>query len=216
MPSVKFNSTVEYHDIQRMKICLICLKKKKLLFEIKDALREKIEKIVSFYNASDEKLPKVICSVCKTVIYSSLKKKENKIKLPDFSKFNYTQHSTRAKKNKKSECYLCELVTTPGHINFSKNYNVSNKNKKLIYKKCKICKVKAKINHFCCSEKNLKTFQENVLSTLPLAEKEKLASALLKEIQNDKKNSENQSKNEMTLSQKHGKPLRIMINPNKE
>ena len=79
MPSLKFKNRAEFHEIQRLKICLICLEKKKYLLEIKGSLREKIEKIVSYYNASDKRFPKVICNYCKTLVYLSIKENENKI-----------------------------------------------------------------------------------------------------------------------------------------
>lgn len=104
MPSLKFKNRAEFHEIQRLKICLICMKKKDNMIEIKKgSLKEKIEKLVSYYNASDERFPKVVCSACKILVYISIKKNESKLKLPELSKFNYIKHLTRQTEHEKKD-----------------------------------------------------------------------------------------------------------------
>lgn len=98
------------HEENRYKLCLICLKKSKVIIEVKGAIKEKIVALCSEYDPNDERLPAALCTVCKIKVYRLFKEKKKsiKLKLSDYSKFVPLRKNTRETINLKCQCSLCK------------------------------------------------------------------------------------------------------------
>lgn len=197
------------HDENRLKMCLFCLKKKNKMIPISGVLKENIEKLVT-YDECDERLPSVVCDACRILIYREIKKELSlrTLKLRDYSNFKVMDPNTRSKIDKTCECTLCDLSRKPGHENFL----VNPVNKKL--KKCSKCRSDLVVGkpHFCNKNSNhvdhLVTHIDEDLST---KHKEQLVSKLIKTLVNSK----SEPKNELSISQERGRPMRVTLKPSK-
>lgn len=201
------------HEENRYKLCLLCLKKFKKWCEIKGCLKEKLLEICSDYNPSDERIPAVLCNFCKINVYKCYKNK-NKIKVPDlYSEFAPLPKTTRQSENITCVCKLCEMVGYNSVPNFCLN-NDKRKNKKI--KKC-TCISDASGKHKCSTNVLLQNVKQKIDAECNVKDKEKLVSSLLKDIVKENNASETgeqkEIKNQITLSQFHGKPLKVEIKP---
>ena len=221
MPSTKAKNCVEYHEINRSRICLLCLKKKNKFFEISGKLYENIEKIIVNYNLIKDYFPNVVCATCKARVFNSNKIGNKNFKHPDYSKFKVFEKNTRSKDKKiLCECDICKLIRSPGHKNFGENiFSLPDKTgdqNSQKFKICEKCNTEFILNEVYDCPFSVNNLTQNVENTLSLKEQEHLICNLIKNVVNEKeqvKESCIKNKN-ISLSQVRGKPLRISVNLN--
>lgn len=183
------------HEENRLKLCLLCKKKRPSMIKLQAAIISKLQKN-SDYNPQDPKLPAAICNTCKIKCYKASKTGDN-IVLPDYSDF-----TKRVKRSGfQCGCCLCSLIRH-GFPNKSKiasdnvkrlKNNVQKKNQRVknnVQQKTLFNKIKFKINSFLTSKQH-----DQLVVDLIKRKYSKIA------------------KKEISLSQQHGKALRIAINP---
>lgn len=115
------------HWENRLKRCLLCFGKTKVMIRIQGKLKNLLETIVE-YDDSDDRLPLVLCNNCKRNLYSD--NKENLKTLPNFSSLESSKKiKTRLSEKVTCDCYICQLAREPGHKNFSipESSNISSK-----------------------------------------------------------------------------------------
>ena len=113
LPSVKKCYVSPSHEDNRKRLCILCLSSSKVLKTIQGKLQSKIESIVNFkINASTPTI--VICTTCYSKVY-----KDEKIDIPDYSKFNF--RSTRSRDSSSvCNCFLCETIRNRKHTKVQK------------------------------------------------------------------------------------------------
>ena len=209
------------HEENRLKICLICLKKSKKMCLINEKIISFIIKIEN-YNLDDIKYPKVVCNVCKVKVYKCAKENDFSLNLTNLNKFSLLKQSTRNSDSIICKCFLCKLISEKSKYNFfkktmkvvKKNSNIKVKKEKF-EKRCPDCFniIGCGIKHKC-NFTNLITNVINKASELDEKKKVQLASTLLKTaIQKSSENNKVQQETDLNLSQLHGKPVKISVNP---
>lgn len=140
------------HEQNRLKVCLLCFKKKSNL----RVISEKFAKVIRnhslpYYDRHDEKYPKTMCHSCRIILTQHEKGEKNcNIKvLHDYST-DTTVKITR--KTPKCECLLCRVVRD--NISFNPYNNKKNKGRPKSVKKPPITKRCEK-----CLSKYWKRFQ---------------------------------------------------------
>lgn len=104
------------HEENCKKICLLCFGKTKTMFFITGKLKTEVEKVFD-YNSNDDCLPKVICSTCKSDLYTNKVDSGKEIKLSIFPEIKL-KPATRS--NTVCDCYICQLAKMPRCGNFAK------------------------------------------------------------------------------------------------
>lgn len=198
------------HIENRKKVCLFCLKKNNShLFEVKGKLQERITVLVN-YDFNDERLPSVICTSCRMIVYrqTDINKKcaKGSLNFPDYSNWTYpNQLSTRSNDGVVCTCTLCQLARSRSQFNFSSSNKseLKSKNFKNKVKKCPKCltMVSRGKNHNCNNTSNYDNVKEHINDTLNPKEKQQLICHLIKNdvtVKSDKQISEQK----IALSQK--------------
>lgn len=193
------------HEMNRTRVCLLCLKKPKTFHKIQGSIFTRIKSFYEEYDPTNMKFPSVVCDPCRRKIYdASLNKKA--INFPDPAlwdeEFDFDDGSCG--------CKLCEIVKSR-----LSNFSVQRKKSKVSkqYKKyCSKCllAIGKGIRHKC----NLKTMTNNVQKILRSNSKpsvtELVTSKLLKSIFNEQSVRPN---DEVKLKQVSSKPIKITYQP---
>ena len=200
------------HEDNRKKICLCC-KEKKMVKVIGREMKNKI-KSVSNYNDSDVRLPTSICTACRLSIYK-LAKNEGKFNLPDYSNFTFPSKITRTSNDLKCKCTLCEYARSDIGFSTKRKRALQKRKQPIVIKKCAKClsELRKGIKHQCTSAEKYKNVNSTI-QDLHEKTKEHIACELIKEHSVKKTDQQNHnSDTTISLSQKHGKPLIIDLDP---
>lgn len=184
------------HNEARQKICIVCMEKKKELRKLTAEIIV-ILKTNSKYSEDDFRLPQVICNWCKFKITKASKDGEFEDIMQRYSDF--TLRPTRSLLNKKCYCKLCDLVRTGINSSFSTTNTEHVKPKQSVVNKHKTV---------------YKDLKERINNQLTPTQKDHLLCDLIKSKVHTSGTSGN--KQELMLSQTHGRSLRIRVNPKTE
>lgn len=132
------------HYLNRFKICLLCYGKTKKMFEIKNKLKDEIEKVFN-YNANDERLPSAICSYCKRILYRLKSGQQLSLNITNYSEKHFKK-VTRLNSKLPCDCQLCQLAKLPKCGNFAKGKILPPK--KSILKSVSSCEKKGKLKEY--------------------------------------------------------------------
>lgn len=111
------------HDQNRLKVCLLCLKKKKNMYAIKNQLENDLHEYFPNY-VDNEAIPAALCSSCKRRFYEKKCGGNNNLEFPDLSVFQLPKN-TRSRIDLKCNCKNCEIAR-------SLPINISGKSKDFI------------------------------------------------------------------------------------
>ena len=100
------------HEENRKIICLLCFGKSKNMRNLTKLLQNKVANVFEYYDESNDCLPTVICSSCKSNLYRENITKDS-VRQIDFSKYRLPKH-LRNNKSEKCECYFCDLARLNG------------------------------------------------------------------------------------------------------
>lgn len=194
LPFVK--DKVRTHAENRLKICLLCKKKRKSMTRLSPAIIENLRNKTN-YDPKDERLPAAICNTCKIKFYKQLKS-ELSVTLPD-----YTEFTISTKRFGKCDCTLCELVLDDSDFNFTKKVKTT--------KYDKVKRLQKKTYKHQNKEANVKQTEiiNEIKNSLTVKEQQQLVSRLIKDQNGASTNRQ------LKFSQHRGKALRVDINPAK-
>lgn len=217
----KVKSRAASHEENRRKLCVCCQEKKENMLLLGVEMKKKIE-AVSNYNSSDDRLPSSICTACRVNIYKAFKN-GTKFTMPDYSKFLYVPKKRKSKGSDDSpscKCTLCDLARTDVGYSRKKNRKPPEKNIKTFIKQCARCltEIHKGVRHQCTASAKYNNVKSTVQKHLLLKSKEHLACEVIKESLSSQrvgKNSSHSSESTVSLSQNHGRPLTIDLNPKK-
>ncbi len=188
------------HEENRTKICLFCLKKgvelKNLIPSMIHILKDKTN-----YDSTDIRLPCVVCKKCKVYFYKAVRDDGGtklQVMLPEYSKFTHVKRPLR--NNAYMEICLCTLCTLARATPFTTARQKNSDQKK---------KLGSKLKNNASVYKNVKSLIDIELTS---KQKEHLLSDLIKDVCTSPAINKVR-KNELSLSQSHGKPLRVALNP---
>lgn len=198
------------HSINRTKVCLFCQKKPKAAFKIQGMIELKIQNLFPDLEVSDNRLPTVICNVCRQKLY----KNNCTIIVPDYSS---NSHLDINGDGICVGCSLCRLVQDrQSKFPAVQTRKKSKKKEKIIRKQCVKCAsfITRGRKHEC----HLKHLLHNIVEMIKNHWHEKvyqqIAANLIKKIIG--KNSVPSNKT-LKLSQIKGQALEILARPkNKE
>lgn len=215
----KVKSRVASHEENRRKLCLCCQKKKTDMKLIGNEMKEKIKILSKNIRFTDDRLPTSICSTCRLSVYKSVKSTKT-FEFPNYARFTHVPKLTRSKGNESMlvcKCTLCDLVRSDSGAIQKKGPNSPPKKDETIIKQCTKClsQVGRGIRHRCTQSQKYKNVRNTIQNHLPDKSKEHLACEVIKESVSKKQNNdESQNSNStISLSQYHGRPLVIDVQP---
>lgn len=192
------------------------------MIKVTSALRSHLEKLLPINLdslLSDERLPKVICTSCKRIIYRKISEKDSEsansepLRLPDYSKFQKPILCTRSQTGKCCECYLCELA----RWNVTKPLLTGKKSSSpKCVKLCSKCFIVPKRGtpHKCTKAATIRNLHGYVDNSLGQKLKEQLTVTLVKDISNKQLVGEKKQDLPISLTQPAGgKAMKIIVNP---
>ena len=131
-------------------VCLLCMKKSKVMRNITDKLESLIsETVLCGYDFNDERLPKVLCSNCYSVLYEYSKGNfTHTIDVyDDYSTIGAVRMLTRG--NSSCQCVVCDIARSSTTANFGlssrlipkKTFPTTSSDSTTVPKAIKICRV---------------------------------------------------------------------------
>lgn len=196
------------HSVNHLKVCLFCQKKPKAVFDINGAIKLKIENFFPDYEGFDNRLPKVICNVCRQKLYY----KNCSVTFTDYSSYSPLDINEVGL----CVCSLCRLVQVRrSKFSADQTRKKSEDPKKTVGKHCVKCvsSITRGRKHEC----NVKNLLNNLVETIKKHWHEnayqQIAAALIKKILGENSGSSNKTLN---LSQFKGKALKIITRPKNE
>lgn len=206
------------HEGNRTKICLFCGHKSKKMFPITENLEKKLNSLVGT-NLKDDRLPSVLCPSCRVYVYKGLNQKGSISLEKSIKNFLLRRRDTRSQSlNDVCKCYLCNLVRK-NQIN-SEEKIVDSQTKDFELRRCLRCctPIGKGISHRCHSQTLLNNLEKNVFKSEKV--KQHATVDFLKSVSSEdrSKNSSASIRNDqkIVLSQKRGKPLEVVLKPNKK